>query len=262
MFKFRFFYLLSFICLFNSCAFIQSLRDDIDDPNERKKYAGEFDFSAPENRRLPPPPATVEDDSVKAIRGTPVDFSGYRAKSGRVTKKDFYEMANKNENSLWTEDGQQNYLFAQNKIKSPGDLITIIIDDGLRNDMIFEVKKLLPPEYRDREIIVPGITKNNVVSSVDKTKEKNENSESNNTNSSQSVTRVLNQDSSSSDRITAEVLERFPNGNLRIRGIKRIPFKTKTRNMEVIAIIRNSDIDASDSISSSKFLEHKVELYR
>ena len=141
------------------CAVVQSLRDDIDDPVAQKKYAGDFDYSDPENRKLPPPPASVDDNRSRSIAGTPIDFSGVRAKSGRVTKKDFLVEAEKNENSLWSEDGQNNYLFIRNQLKAPGDLVTIKIENDLRHDMIMEVKKLLPPEFRDRDIIVPGLTK-------------------------------------------------------------------------------------------------------
>lgn len=141
------------------CALVQNLREDLEDDSPKRSIASDFDYNSPENRNLPPPPATVQDDRISAVAGTPIDFSGIRAKSGRITKNDFINDVNKNENSLWSEDGQQNYLFARNKLKANGDLVTIKIEDGLRTDMVMEVKKLLPPEFRDRDIVMPGISK-------------------------------------------------------------------------------------------------------
>lgn len=245
--------------LLNGCAIVQNLRDDIDEPNQRKKYAGDFDFTAPENRNLPPPPASVEDERTRVIAGTPVDYSGIRAKSGRITKKDFLAEAGKNENSLWSEDGQNNYLFARNQLKAPGDLITIKIEDDLRRDMVMEVKKLLPPEYRDRDISVPGLTKDDGTTkedtrSIASTKESQD--------PAAPVAKMADEDTGSADSMTAEILERYPNGNLRVRAVKRIPFKRKVRNMDVVAIVRGSDIDEKDVVKSSKLLEHKAELYK
>ncbi len=278
--------LLSFLFLLalsSGCSVVQGLRDDLDEGDDQRKrlskvgeqYENNFDYSAPQNRNIPPPPTTVGDDRLSRIAGTPIDYSGLRAKSGRVTKQDFADVASKNENSLWTEDGQNNYLFARNKLKAQGDLVTIKIDDGLRADMILEVKKLLPPEYRDRDIIVPGVTRqkdieemqaaakagNDATAAADAAGAATGAGDAAKTAIS-GVSKVSALNDANTETMTAEIVERYPNGNVRLRGMKRVPFKKKIRNMEVVAIARGSDIDESDTISSSKFLEQKVELYR
>lgn len=255
----RFFAAVSVLVLLGGCAVVQSLREDIDEESDKKRYAADFDYTSPENRSLPPPPATVDDERVSTIAGTPVDLSGMRAKSGRVTKKDFTAENLKNDHSLWSEDGQHNYLFARNKNRSAGDLVTIRIEDDIRRDMILEVKKLLPPEYRDREIYVPGVSKEKPDESATRkiasaTKDSEGKGDEN--------FKENEEDVGSSELITAEVIERYPNGNLRVRGMKRIPFKTKTRSMEVTAIVRNSDVNEKDIVKSSKILEHRLELYK
>jgi flagellar L-ring protein precursor FlgH len=242
--------LILFSFIFNGCAFVQGLRDDLDDGKVDKSQFSNFDYASPENKKLPPPPTTVQDDRISSIAGTPVDLSGMRAKSGRVTKKEFLEEAKKNENSLWAEDGQNNYLFARNKMKTSGDLVTIKIEDELRKDMVMEVKKLLPPEYRDQEIRVPGLTRE-LASDVSSDK-----------GGVASAVAKQAGDMDPTDSMTAEIIERYPNGNLRLRGVKRIQFKSKARNMEVTAIAKGLDIDDADTIRSSKFLEHKAELYK
>jgi flagellar L-ring protein precursor FlgH len=158
----------------------------------------------------------------------------------------------KNENSLWLEDGQTNYLFARNKLKQPGDLVSVVIEDGLRGEMIGSVKKILPPEYRDQEIRVPGLTKEKAEG------DSRAPASTPNTTASTDSTENYN----SNDLLTAEVLERYPNGNVRVRGIKRVPFKNQVRNIEVVAIVKGSDISEQDIVKSSKFFEQRVELYR
>ena len=249
---------LFFSFLVSGCSVIQGMRDDIDEEQPRRKIVNEFDYKAPENRNLPPPPTTVSDDRVASIAGTPLDLSGARAKSGRVTKNDFLNEGVKNENSLWAEDGQHNYLFARNKLKSNGDLVTIHIEEQLRKDMIMEVKKLLPPEFRDRDIVVPGITKE---TPVDGALGRAPAGAAEGAGALAGATGV-NVTDASADTMTAEVLERYPNGNVRIRGVKSIPFKKKVRNMDVVAIVKGTDIDENDQVHSSKFLEHKAELYK
>jgi flagellar basal body L-ring protein FlgH len=231
------------------CGWMQSLRRDVadDDTTAEESQSADFDYRAPENKYVPPPPANVADNRESSLSGTPVDLSGTRAKTMRVTAKDFEAEANKNENSLWGEDGQNNYFFAQNKLKQPGDLVTVVIEDGLRKDMVDSVKKILPPEYRDMEIRVPGLTKDKPADTR-----------------IPAAVQAQNQptEPGPTDLLTTEVLERYPNGNLRLRGIKRVPFKRQVRNIEVIAICKGQDVSEQDIIKSSKLFDHRVELYR
>jgi flagellar basal body L-ring protein FlgH len=234
------------------CGWIQSLRREVDDDDAPVAQTADFDYRAPENRYVPPPPANVSDNRVSALAGTPVDLSGTRAKHVRVTAKDFINENVKNENSLWAEDGQNNYFFAQNKLKNPGDLLSVIIEDGLRKDMVNSVRKLLPPEYRDQEIRVPGLTKD--APAADQRTPAGQ--------APPTPAPATASETTAEDLLTAEVLERYPNGNVRIRGIKRVPFKRQVRNIEVVAIVKGADISESDVVKSSKFFEQRVELYR
>lgn len=231
------------------CGWIQGLRREIEDTEDGKDVA-EFDYNDPANRFVPPPPVNAADSRAAALSGTPLDLSGTRAKHVRVTASNFIAENSKNENSLWTEEGQNNYLFARNKLKMPGDLVSVIIEDGLRKDMVGSVKKLLPPEYRDQEIRVPGLTK-----------EAREPASAAAPGAA-AAAKPATSDPAAEDILTAEVLERYPNGNVRIRGIKRVPFKREVRNIEVLAIVKGSDINEQDVVNSSKFYEQRVELYK
>lgn len=246
--------MLALICLLAmpGCGWMQSLRREVEDEEPRQIHASDYDFyKDPVNRFIPPPPANAADMREAAIAGTPVDLSGTRAKKVRMTAAEFMAEAKQNENSLWSEDGQSNYLFARNKLKAPGDLVTVMIEDRLRNDMVGSVKNLLPPEYRDQEIIVPGLTKKQAADAR--------------TPASAPQQPAANEspaDAAPEDIMTAEVLERYPNGNVRLRGIKRVPFKHQVRNIEVVAIVKGVDISEQDVVKSSRFFDQHVEIYR
>ena len=57
-------------------------------------------------------------------------------------------------------------------------------------------------------------------------------------------------------------MERYPNGNVLLRGVKRFSLNGRTRSMEVTSIARASDISESNSVKSTNFYEHRTELFR
>lgn len=247
----KFLFMVSVLAL-EGCGWIQTLRREIDEDERDPVRAADYDYyKNPANRYVPPPPANVFSDAkAQAVAGSPVDLSGTRAKQLRTTAKDFLAESAKNENSLWAEDGQNNYLFARNKLKAPGDLVTVMIEDNLRKDMVDSVKRLLPPEYRDQEIRVPGLTKDQ---GGEQKSPGAAGAEGAKTDDSELA---------ASDMLTAEVLERYPNGNVRLRGIKRVPFKHNVRNIEVVAICKGTDISENDIVKSSRFFDQHVEIYK
>ncbi len=249
------------LILFSSCGFfLDSLREEVADELEEEEELAvaapiaERGYARIKKRELPPPPATVKDNRTMPIAGTPVDYSGLRAKTGRITKKDFLEEATKNENSLWSEDGQSNYFFSRNKLKMPGDLITVLIEEDLKKTMINEVKrKLLPPEHRNQEVFIPGLTEEKPGPD---SKQRAPAAPTTSGPSAGTSKRLPD------DTFTAEVVEVYPNGNLRVRGMKHIPFKRHPRDLEITAIVKASAVPEDDVVKSSHFFEKKVELYR
>ncbi len=252
-------YFLSFLVLIvlslSSCGWIHSLRSEVEeDPQVELKEARRAEFSnsrfTPPSKRPPLPPATVIDDRISPIAGTQVDLSGLRAKAGRITKNDFNVENARSENSLWSEQGQNNYLFARNKLKAPGDLVTVVIEEKLRKEMEDSIKLMLPADLRNEEIFVPGLSK--------KKDEKRSVAAAADPNDPNAPQKELSHE----DMLTAEILERYPNGNLRLRGVKRIPFRRRVLDVEVTSIAKGADIDDKDYLKSSKFLEDRVELYK
>ena len=275
-----------------SCSAMKSLRQEAyEDELTEQEYLAHRYANRGKNafRRKPlPPPATVLDRNLTEVQGTPIDLSGVRAKSGRVTRQDFEVAAARNENSLWKEDGQNNFFFANNKLKLPGDLLTIEVEKDLKKDLLKEYVRAVPEDDR-YGLRVPGLTPEGPTSVASKAKSSNEsgsNEDAAKPDASDANQKVASTDGASQDQnaqnrepaaldpnsdllvsdapytMTAEVVQRYPNGNLLIRGIKRIPFKNQVRSMEVSAIVRGSDVTEEGAVKSSRFFESKVEAYR
>ena len=69
----------------------------------------------------------------------------------RATAADFIDDS-QNEGSLWGSDGQTNYYFTKNKIRGPGDIVTVSLEPAMIKDITQEVKRTLTPRERDYEI--------------------------------------------------------------------------------------------------------------
>jgi flagellar basal body L-ring protein FlgH len=59
-----------------------------------------------------------------------------------------------------------------------------------------------------------------------------------------------------------EIVERYPNGNYKIRGTRRIPYRTGYRMLSMVGIVKGSDISDDDSVVSGKLYEYRLEVIR
>ena len=65
------------------------------------------------------------------------------------------------------------------------------------------------------------------------------------------------------DTMMAEILDRYPNGNYKIRGTKRILYKGgRPRLVNLVGIARSQDIGEDDVIASGKLYEYRLEAVR
>jgi flagellar L-ring protein FlgH len=203
----------------------------------------------------------------------------------RATAADFVDDS-QNEGSLWASDGQTNYYFTKNKIRGVGDIITIKMEGGLIKDLGAEVKRTLTPREKDAELALaqdrlqkkalgisdasataantppggapapgapPTPTDNRSPASMANVPEA--------TAADIDVTKSL--EVKDGDPIMAEIVERYPNGNYKIRGTKRVQYKMGTpRLMTLMAVARGTDIGEDDVINSGKLYEYQLEAFR
>ena len=63
-------------------------------------------------------------------------------------------------------------------------------------------------------------------------------------------------------QIMIEISQRYPNGNYKVRGEKRIRYRMKERKLFFIGIVRSQDIDENQHIASGKIYEYKLNVLR
>jgi flagellar basal body L-ring protein FlgH len=201
----------------------------------------------------------------------------------RVTRDDFIDQSQE-EGSLWASTGQTNYYFTKNKIRSPGDLVSLNIENELFREIGHEIKKSLTPREKDKEIELyqEGIRNRVSKESDQKPKETSAPPAATATAQTGTAAPAVAEDNSKNpmksnisdidigtslefktgDSMMGEIIERYPNGNYKIRTRKRIPYKNGIpRMITVVGIIRPSDInDDTDIINSGKLYDYRVDV--
>jgi hypothetical protein len=65
------------------------------------------------------------------------------------------------------------------------------------------------------------------------------------------------------DPLMAEIVERYPNGNYKVRATKRIPYKGgPPRFVNLVGVVKGSDIADDDTVPSGKLYEYRIEASR
>jgi len=207
---------------------------------------------------------------------------GYKNGGGRATKEDFIDDA-KVDGSLWTSDGQTNYFLTKNRIRTVGDILAVVANEEFVKDVAFELKKSLNPDEREAEIAIAqerlrrkanGLPEDDTVASS--------------ASSSARAPAAINADGSepekkevdvpraswadvdlkksiefkAGDQCMAEVVDRYPNGNYKVRGVKKIRLRNGYRMINFVAIAKNSDISEEDKIDAGKLYEYRIEALR
>jgi hypothetical protein len=210
----------------------------------------------------------------------------------RATRADFVDES-QNEASLWASDGQTNYYFTKNKIRGVGDIITINLEADLVKDIGLEARRTLTPREREFEMGIAqerlrakalglpgpdapadGAAKDQVASAaaapargpagagpggaapiaqeVDVPAVKLTDID---VGKSLSV--------KAGDPLMAEIVERYPNGNYKVRATKRIPYRGgPPRFVSLVGVVKGSDITEEDTVASGKLYEYRIEASR
>lgn len=154
---------------------------------------------------------------------------------------------NSAEGSLWSGSGQENFLFAKNSYKNPGDIILVKVLDKLKKEISLELARAFPGEKRKDE----------------KSEVKDEAKDKANENANTTGTKEEgNSEIKVYDNISSVVIEELNKDHLIIRGRKDILFKSRKRIIELQALISRRDIGDDDSILSSNILETNILVLR
>ncbi len=214
------------------------------------------------------------EDQVK-LAARPVLQKKYK-NGNRATRADFVDDA-RDDGSLWTSEGQTNYFLTKNQIKSDGDLVTVISDEDFVKDIAAEIKRTLSPDERESELEVAqerarGSAKGDQVASTQASASRSPASTDANANPKKEpevptvawadVDLRKSIEMKATDPVMMEVVERYPNGNYKLRGLKRVRFHGQTKMISVMAIAKNSDITPDETINSGKLYEYRIEAVR
>lgn len=204
----------------------------------------------------------------------------------RATRQDFVDDL-PNEGSLWGSDGQTNYYFTKNKVRTAGDIITVNLEENLIRDVSQEVRRTLSPNEKKMELaLAQDRLKNKFLGIPDSNDKKNSSNpviEAPAGGDKQKTTEGGNQPSppeipvvsladidvgksleiKGGDTMMAEIVERYPNGNYKVRGTKKIPYKNGTpRLVTLLGVVKSSDINEEDVVASGKLYEYRLEAIR
>ena len=195
-------------------------------------------------------------------------------KKHRMTKDDFLDDS-KGDGSLWTSDGQTNYYLTKNKVKTVGDLITVSSDDELIKMVGLELKRTLTPneksfeqDYADMQAQkladakgAESATRAPAASNDDEGKQREANAKRQ-AIAWENVDLTKYVEMKPGDPIMAEVVDRYPNGNYKIRGTKKVRFRNQLRYVNFVGIAKHADVTDDDSIPAGKLYEYRLEALR
>ncbi len=205
----------------------------------------------------------------------------------RATRADFIDES-PNEGSLWASDGQTNYYFTKNKVRGVGDIVTVSLEDGMIRDLGLEIRHTLNERERDVEMALaedrakaragagaPAAPANgqktDAVASSSAAPSRTSGQTANDSTANSEAAKVLPSDVDVSkslevkpgDTMMAEIIERYPNGNYKIRGTKRVIYKNGApRLVNLVGVVKGSDIAEDDTVPSGKLYEYRLEAVR
>lgn len=221
-----------------------------------------------------------EEDGQPQLAERPVLQKKYKTGS-RATRADFLDDS-RDDGSLWTSEGQTNYFLTKNQVKSQGDLITVISDENFVKDIASELKRTLAPDEREAELEIAqenlrrrtlglpeDITSTGSADQVGSTQAAANRSPASEKKDVDVPVALWNDvdlrksmEFKATDPVMMEVVERYPNGNYKLRGLKRIRVRGQNKMVSVVAIAKNSDISNEETINAGKLYEYRIESVR
>jgi len=231
-------------------------------------------------------PSREEDEDQPKLAARPVLQQKYKT-GNRATRADFIDES-RADGSLWTSEGQTNYFLTKNQIKSQGDLITVVSDENFVKDVAAELKRTLAPDEREAELEIAqerlrrqmlGLPEDpatagpagDKVASTQASASRSPASDKDKADKKDvDVPNVLwadvdlrkSMEFKATDPVMMEVAERYPNGNYKLRGLKRIRVRGQSKMVSVMAIAKNSDISEDETINAGKLYEYRIEAVR
>jgi flagellar basal body L-ring protein FlgH len=188
----------------------------------------------------------------------------------RATRADFVD-AVASENSLWDGQGQNNYLFSNNRKRENGDLVSADVEKELRREIQFQLWMTLPPDQR-RVKRAPASSEPQLdadgkpipkdpAKAAEEAKQAAKPAEEKAKDAAEEAAKTnLAANGKDDDLVRMEVVENVGNGLVRMVGQKRVIYRGVSRVVEVMALVNNKDIDDNNRVKSSAFLDMQTQV--
>lgn len=188
----------------------------------------------------------------------------------RATRADFYDNA-PSDGSLWANENDGNYFFTKGKVHAVGDIVSVKLEPTMIKQFAEEIKKSLSPAEQEVEMAL--YLKNTEGARNDQDLKAYRNVASEDLRSSEAEEVKTRMEKAvrwsqvdlagviglvPSEEMRAEIIDRYQNGNFKIKAVKRVLYRGSSKMISFIAVAPAADFDEKDVISSGKLYEHKV----
>ncbi len=231
-----------------------------------KKWKAFLNEGQPQQQKQAATP--VRDDRVKYsdVQDIPVsEERQYR----RMTKRQFenQELFSDNGGSLWVNEGQDSYLFAQNIVRLPGDILNVLLDGQPEKQLSTKatvIKELTKRIEKSRRGVASTEQPEGQTAQADGA---NPDASAGAEAQQPPTTQAASANPSAADTafdvksVPTRVVERMSDGNYRVKGSQTFMIGTREYRVIVTGLVKPQDI-ANDSVDSSKMLDSKFDIVR
>lgn len=163
------------------------------------------------------------------------------------------EMSQHTPGSLWNSDSTS--MFSDEKAKNVGDIVTILISENATAS-----KQATTSTGRDTTMSagIPNLFGLEASGLTDDSNLDFGNALNTNFSSNFDGTGTTTRRGTLTAALSAQVIDRYPNGNMKIRGGKEVMVNNEVQIIYLTGIIRTVDITAANTIPSTKILNARI----
>lgn len=231
--------------------------------------------SGPQTQAQNPAAPQVRDDVVRFSDVKEVSFDDDREYRS-ISRKEFEdrELRSDNSGSLWTMEGQDSYLFAENNVRLPGDLINVALEGQPEKQLStkakvikdltkkIEAKRKLASQSNKPaasaeaapatgEAAAAGAAKPDAAAGAEANKSADAGSE-------EEMDMGGDFDVKS---IPTRIVEKLSDGNYRVKGSQNFMIGAKEYKVIVTGLVKPADVN-NNTVESSKMLDSKFDIVR
>lgn len=192
----------------------------------------------------------------------------------RLVRSDFYDTT-PYDGSLWSNENDANHFFTKGKVRSLGHIVSVKLEEPIIRQIAEEIKKSLNPAEQEVEMALYLKNSEGAKNDQDIKAYRNVAADELKTNEAGAVKEKMEKavrwsqvdltkaiGLAPNEEIRAEVIDRYQNGNYKIRAVKRVMYRGSSKLMSIVAVAPSADFDDKDLVTSGKLYEHRIKIAR